>query len=310
MKARKLQSIKISNRSPEVNHLLSADDSLFFTLANVKFAKKIKEILSLYEKVLGQAGNLVKSSITFGKKVKVENKTKVRHILNIHNEGEGGKYLGIPEQFGRKKSTMFQYIIEKVKEKTQGWNKKFLSSGGKKVLLKSVALAIPIYSMNVFKFPKENFQDINSCLAKFWWNSSESNNSMHWLAWERLGTPKRSGGLGFRDLELFNDALLGKQSWRLMQQAHSLMVKLPSDPPRPPRPRGNIIPTILSEWNMTTPTSWNTEKLTEQVHPDDLELIQRIKLYSQDNYDILGGHYTKTGIYPVKLSYHLAVQLD
>lgn len=49
---------------------------------------------------------------------------------------------------------------------------------------------------------------------------------MHWLAWQRLGTPKREGGLGFRDLESFNDALLGKQAWRILQTPNCLMTKV------------------------------------------------------------------------------------
>lgn len=89
------------------------------------------------------------------------------HILGIHNDGGGGKYLGLPEQFDQKKTEMFHYIIDKVKEKTQGWNKKFLSPGGKEVLLKSVALAMPIYSMNIFKLPKEICEEINGLLARF-----------------------------------------------------------------------------------------------------------------------------------------------
>lgn len=112
--ARKLQGIKISNNSPAISHLLFADDSLFFTLANSKSAKEIKRILTVYEKVSGQAVNLRKSAITFGKKVKPANKRQVRNILNIHNEGGRGKYLGLPEQYGRKKSEMFQFILEKV----------------------------------------------------------------------------------------------------------------------------------------------------------------------------------------------------
>jgi len=94
-------------------------------LANDKSCKTIKKILSNYEQVSGQAVNLNKSAISFGSRVKPQVKTRMRRILGIHNEGGQGKYLGLPEEIKRKKAEMFQYIVERVKAKTQGWSKRF-----------------------------------------------------------------------------------------------------------------------------------------------------------------------------------------
>ena len=200
--------VKVCREASAISHLLFADDSLILMRADAENANSMRRALDMYCAASGQLVSEAKSSIFFSPCTIVETREVVCTILNILTGAITDKYLGLPPIVGVDWTDCFQHLIDRFISRLSGWKEKIFSYGGKEVILKAVAQALPAYAMSVFKLPKQVCKGIISAMSQYWWGYDDQHKHMHWFAWWKMCIPKHQGGMGFRDLQSFNLALL------------------------------------------------------------------------------------------------------
>jgi hypothetical protein len=183
-------------------------------------------VLQQYQGASGQLVNLKKSEMTFSKWVSNEIKRDINLILPIQEKDHFSKYLGLPTVVGRSKNQVFNFIQEKIWKKLKGWKERNLSFAGRGTLIRVVAQAIPTYIMSSFLIPIGICEQIEKMICNFWWGSSTDRHKIHWTKWQKINKHKLKGGLGFKNLRAFNEALLAKQGWRLINYPESLVAQV------------------------------------------------------------------------------------
>ena len=121
--------------------------------------------------------------MSFNPNVPEATKLELCSMLGMKNLRLAEKYLGVLAIIGRNKKAIFEYVKDKVWRRLCGWNRKFLSRGGKEILLKAVAQATPSFFMSVFLLPISPRPDLERMMNSFWWGRNhQEKKGINWAA--------------------------------------------------------------------------------------------------------------------------------
>lgn len=124
-------------------------------------------ILNAYEKASGQKISTSKSSVFYSPNTPLKVKEEILRILGPMQDTRHKKYLSLPLLIGKSKNQVFAEIKESVGKKLAGLNGKLLSIGGRDILIKAIAQAVPTYTISCFQLPKTLCDDLERVMRNF-----------------------------------------------------------------------------------------------------------------------------------------------
>jgi len=78
--------------------------------------------------------------------------------------------------------------------KLSRWKEKLLSHVGKEILIKTVAQAVPTYTMSMFKLPNMLCDEMTSMVRNFWWGQMHERTKMACSSWDKFIFQKMKEG--------------------------------------------------------------------------------------------------------------------
>ncbi|PNX97198.1 cysteine-rich receptor-like protein kinase, partial [Trifolium pratense] len=198
-----------------------ADDTMLIGKGSWDNVWTIKSILRGFELVSGMKINFVKSKL-YGINVGERFLEAASNFLLCKSESIPFKFLGLPVGANPRSLNTWKPVVESMTKRLSGWNGRHLSIGGRVTLINSVLSSLPLYFFSFFKAPKGVIQQLVKIQRNFLWGGGLGDKKLCWVKLEHVCLPKEKGGLGVKDLALFNQALLSKWRWRCITDINAV----------------------------------------------------------------------------------------
>jgi hypothetical protein len=184
-----LKGFGIGTDGLSVSHLQYANDTLCIGDATMENIWVLKAILRGFELALGLKVNFGKSCLIG---VNVPNGFMITacDFLNCKRGEIPFWYLGLPVGVNPKRASTWEPMVECLRKRLKGWRNRYVSLGGRIVLINSVLNSIPIFYLSFMKVPVLVLKKIIRIQREFLWGGTKGWRRISWVKWKEVCKPK------------------------------------------------------------------------------------------------------------------------
>ncbi|KAL0689587.1 hypothetical protein Bca4012_089265 [Brassica carinata] len=205
----------------ELTHLCFADDLLIFCDGTQQSVQAVLNVLKDFEQRSGLAVSITKTSM-FAAGIKPHELNQIKAATCLTEGALPVRHLGVPLCTKRLSLANCAPLLQSIKSKLHAWTTRTLSFAGRLQLLATVIAGITNFWSCAFILPKGCLAEIDSICSRFLWKGKTEGGSSAKVSWESVTTPKKEGGLGLKDLHLWNLASVLKLVWILFFKQGSI----------------------------------------------------------------------------------------
>lgn len=210
-------------KKENLTHLVFADDVLLFCKGEPNSIQLIFQGVAMFSKISGLNPNPMKSTCFFSN-VRTDVQDSALSLTGFSRGALPVNYLGLPLISGKLKLRDCEPLINKLCAKIDHWTCKFISQAGRAQLVAVVLFGIQNHWANFLFLPKSVLKKIQSVLSHFLWSGTYHGPCQFKVAWSECCYQKSEGGLGFKDLFLWNKGAIMFQLWRIIKRVKSVWV--------------------------------------------------------------------------------------
>ncbi|KAL8134215.1 hypothetical protein AgCh_009316 [Apium graveolens] len=190
-----------------ISHLSFADDLFLFSAADPYSIQILKDALDEFGRCSGLWPNNSKINIFFGN-VPRDNKLLIHNILEFNVGTLPVRYFGVPLISSRLWINDCKPLIQKVRDKIDAWQNKWLNYAGRLQLATFILMSLQVYWGSIFIQPISVTKQIEKMIRCFIWGGNEAVKGKAKVKWIHA---YRIKGCSFWDIRVHWDA---SWSWK------------------------------------------------------------------------------------------------